>query len=91
MDRTGQHRDAVPADLVAEVLTGHADGTRTGRTQDIRIQVVPLLRGKRRASRGHLSRERMLPFLIDSKSYLNEFMKKYEYCTSRQALSYSEA
>jgi len=27
MDRTGQHRDAVPADLVAEVLTGDADGT----------------------------------------------------------------
>jgi len=24
MDRTGQHRDAVPADLVAEVLTGDA-------------------------------------------------------------------
>jgi len=27
MDRTGQHRDAVPADLVAEVLAGDADGT----------------------------------------------------------------
>jgi len=53
MDRTGQHRDAVPADLVAEVLTGHADGTRAGRTQDIHIEEVPLLRGKRRASRGH--------------------------------------
>jgi len=24
MDWTGEHRDAVPADLVAEVLTGHA-------------------------------------------------------------------
>jgi len=90
MDRIGQHRDAVPADLVAEVLAGDANGTRKGRTQDIHIQLVPLLRGKRRASGGHFSRERMLPFLIDSKSYLNEFMKKYEHCTSRQALSYSE-
>jgi len=25
MDRTGQHRDAVPTDLVAEVLAGDAD------------------------------------------------------------------
>jgi len=25
MDRTGEHRDAVPADLVAEVLAGDAD------------------------------------------------------------------
>jgi len=32
MDRTGQHRDAVPADLVAEVLAGDANGTRKGRT-----------------------------------------------------------
>jgi len=32
MDRTGQHRDAVPADLVAEVLAGDADGKRAGRT-----------------------------------------------------------
>jgi len=27
MNRTGQHRDAVPAHLVAEVLTGDADST----------------------------------------------------------------
>jgi len=53
MDRTGQHRDAVPTDLVAKVLTGDADGTRTGRTQDIRIQVVPLLSRQRRGSSGH--------------------------------------
>jgi len=26
MNRVGQHRDAVPADLVAEVLAGDADG-----------------------------------------------------------------
>jgi len=25
MDRTGEHRDAMPADLIAEVLTGDAD------------------------------------------------------------------
>jgi len=67
MNRAGQHRDAVSADLVAEVLAGDADGTRAGRTQDIRIQVIPLLRGKRRTSGGYFRRERMLPFLIDSK------------------------
>ena len=56
MDRTGEHRDAVPADLIAEVLTGDADGTGAGRTQDIHIQEVPLLsRGNRgdRAECGH--------------------------------------
>jgi len=66
MDWTGEHRDAVPADLVAEVLTGHADGTRAGRTQDIRIQVVPpLSRGNRgdRASSGH-SRQVSTPVLV---------------------------
>jgi len=51
VDGTGQHRDAVPADLVAEVLTGDADDTRTGRTQDIRIQAVPLLRRDTRGDR----------------------------------------
>ena len=45
MDRTGQHRDAVPPDLVTEVLAGDADRTRAGKTQDIHIQVVPLLSG----------------------------------------------
>jgi len=44
MNRVGQHRDAMHADLVAEVLAGDADGTRAGRTQDIHIQVVPILR-----------------------------------------------
>ena len=52
MDRKGQQRDAVPADLVAEVLTGDADSARAGRTQDIHIQVVPLLRGQHRANGG---------------------------------------
>jgi hypothetical protein len=35
------------------VLTGDADSARTGRTQDIHIQVVPLLSGRHRASGGH--------------------------------------
>jgi len=63
MDRTGQHRDAVPADLVAEVLTGDADGTRTGRTQDIHIQVVPFLRGQQRAGSRH-HRQASTPVLL---------------------------
>jgi hypothetical protein len=53
VNRTGEHGDAVPADLVAEVLAGDADGTRASRTQDIHIQVVPLLRGQERASSNH--------------------------------------
>jgi len=56
MDRTGQHRDAMPADLIAEVLTGDADGAGAGWFQDTPLQVVPLfwrgLRGNR-ADRGH--------------------------------------
>ena len=53
MDRTGHHRDALVPDLVAEVLTGEANGTRAGWAQDIHIQVVPLLSGQRRASSGY--------------------------------------
>jgi hypothetical protein len=53
MNRTGQHRDAVPADLVAEVLAGDADSTRAGRTEDIHIQVIPLVsRGTRGGGKG---------------------------------------
>ena len=53
MDGAGQHRDAVPADLVAEVLAGDADGTRAGGTQDIHIQVVPLVsRGTKGGGKG---------------------------------------
>ena len=37
VDGAGQQGDAVPADLVAEVLAGDADSTRAGRTQDIHI------------------------------------------------------
>ena len=43
VNRAGQQGDAVLADLVAEVLAGDAHGTRTGRTQDIHIQVLPFL------------------------------------------------
>jgi len=43
MNRAGQHRDAVPAHLVTEVLAGDADSARAGRTQHIHIQVLPLL------------------------------------------------
>jgi hypothetical protein len=53
VDRTGQHRDAVPADLAAEVLAGDTDGTRAGWEQDIHIQVLPLLSGHDGASSGH--------------------------------------
>jgi len=56
MDGAGQHRDALVPDLVAEVLTGEADGTRAGRAQDIHIQVVPLLSGQHRASSDHRRR-----------------------------------
>ena len=40
MNRAGEQGDAVPADLVAEVLAGDADGARSGRAQDIPFQVV---------------------------------------------------
>ena len=63
MDRTGQHRDAVPADLVAEVLAGDEDSARASRTQDIHIQVVRLLRGGHRASSGHY-RQASTPVLL---------------------------
>ena len=49
----GQQRDAVPADLMAEVLAGQAHGTRTGRTQDIHVQVLPLFCVGQRARSSH--------------------------------------
>lgn len=55
MDRTSQHRDAVPADLVAKVLAGDADPGGASRAQDIHIQGVPFLRRRRMAGSGHLS------------------------------------
>lgn len=45
MNWTGQQGRAVPADLVAEVLAGDADGTGAGGLEDIPFQVVPLFRG----------------------------------------------
>jgi hypothetical protein len=41
----GQQGDAVPADLVAEVLTGDTDGTGAGWFEDVPLQVIPLLCG----------------------------------------------
>jgi hypothetical protein len=38
MNRTSEHRDAVPADLVGEVLRNDVDGAIAGRTQDIRTR-----------------------------------------------------
>ena len=52
MDRTGKKSDAVPTDLVTEVLAGHADPGGVGGFQDIDIQVVPLLSGNG-VSSGH--------------------------------------
>ncbi len=55
----GQHRDAVPADLVSEVLAGDADSTRAGRTEDIHIQVIPLVsRGTRGGGKGSRHKKR---------------------------------
>jgi len=41
MDRSGQHRDAVVPDLVAEVLAGDADGTRAGTGESSGVPVRP--------------------------------------------------
>jgi len=40
MDRTGQHRDAVPADLVAEVLAGDVNGNPTGEVKSSKWRVA---------------------------------------------------
>jgi len=63
VDRAGQQGDAVPADFIAEVLASDTHGTRMRRTQNIHIQVVPLLsRGRRR--RGGHSNEARTPVLL---------------------------
>ena len=41
MDGTGQHRDAVPADLIAEVLAGDADGTAAPTGCEVRQLRLP--------------------------------------------------
>ena len=48
MNRAGQQGDAVPADLVAEVLTGDADRPRAGGFKNIPLKELPLLRGSSR-------------------------------------------
>jgi len=45
MNWAGEQGDAMPADLITEVLASHADPGGAGRFQDINIQVVPLLGG----------------------------------------------
>ena len=54
MNRAGEQGDAVPPHLVAKVLAGHTDPGGAGGSQDIDIQVVPLLSGNR-VSSGHRS------------------------------------
>ena len=56
MNRTGQQGYAMPADLVAKVLTGDADRTRAGWFEDIPLKELPFLRGGsrwHRERRGH--------------------------------------
>ena len=43
MNGAGEQGDAVPTHLVAKVLAGHADLGGAGGSQDIDVQVVPLL------------------------------------------------
>ena len=45
MNRTGEQGYAMPADLVAEVLTGDADRPSAGWFKDIPPKKLPLLRG----------------------------------------------
>ena len=49
----GEEGDAVPADLVAKVLAGDADGTGGRRLQDAPLQVIPLLWVGQGAGSGH--------------------------------------
>ena len=42
VDGAGQQGEAVPADLVAEVLAGDADRPHAGGLEDIPLQVIPL-------------------------------------------------
>jgi hypothetical protein len=57
MNRACQESHTMPADLVLEVLAGDADPGGASRTQDIHIQVVPLLSGHHRANSGHQVQE----------------------------------
>ena len=48
VNRAGQQGDSVPADLVAEVLTGDADAGGTGWFEDIPLKELPLFSGSGR-------------------------------------------
>ena len=48
VNRTGEQGDAVPADLITEVLASHADRPRAGWFKDIPLKELPFLRGGRR-------------------------------------------
>jgi hypothetical protein len=52
MNWAGQHRDAVPADLVAKVLTGDADGIGDLAVQrtDIAGRITPHITGSKKQS-----------------------------------------
>ncbi len=63
VNRAGQQGDAVPTDLVAEVLAGDADGTRAGRFEDIPLQVIPLFWVGQVTGNGHTSKART-PVLV---------------------------
>jgi hypothetical protein len=56
MNGTGEQGDAVPADLVAEVLAGDADRPRAGWFEDIPLQVIPLLWVGQSGGGGHSSK-----------------------------------
>jgi hypothetical protein len=55
MNRAGQQGDAVPADLVAEVLAGDADRPCAGWFEDIPLQVIPLFWMGQVTGNGHKS------------------------------------
>jgi hypothetical protein len=63
MNGAGEQGDAVPADLVAEVLAGDADRPRAGWFQDIPLQVIPLLWVGQVTGNGHRSKART-PVLV---------------------------
>ncbi len=55
MNGAGEQGDAVPADLVAEVLAGDADRPCAGWFEDIPLQVIPLLWMSQVTGNGHRS------------------------------------
>jgi hypothetical protein len=63
MNRAGEQGDAVPADLVAEVLAGDADRPSAGWFENIPLQVIPLFWVVQSGSGGHSSKART-PVLV---------------------------